>query len=76
MNDAEKQKIADLLKALGEFNRLSLVYKLCQCQAPQNAMCLWNKKCKLKPVSVNASNQVVVLINHVNVARQPVAVNN
>jgi len=40
MNDAEKQKIADLLKALGEFNRLSLVYKLCQCQAPQNAMCL------------------------------------
>ena len=36
----EVQKLADLLKALGEFNRLSLVYNLCQCQAPQNAMCL------------------------------------
>jgi DNA-binding transcriptional ArsR family regulator len=29
-----------LLKALGEFNRLSLVYELCNCKAPQNAMCL------------------------------------
>lgn len=34
------QETADLLKALGEFNRLSLVYRLCECQAPQNAMCL------------------------------------
>jgi ArsR family transcriptional regulator, arsenate/arsenite/antimonite-responsive transcriptional repressor len=40
MNDNEIQKLADFLKALGEFNRLSLVYKLCQCKAPQNAMCL------------------------------------
>lgn len=40
MNKADTQKMADLLKALGEFNRLSLVYKLCECQAPQNAMCL------------------------------------
>ena len=40
MNNADVQKIADLLKALGEFNRLSLVYRLCQCQNPQNAMCL------------------------------------
>ena len=40
MNDAEKQKLANLLKALGEFNRLSLVYELCQCKAPRNAMCL------------------------------------
>ena len=36
----ETQKLADFLKALGEFNRLSLVYKLCQCNTPQNAMCL------------------------------------
>lgn len=36
----ETQKIADLLKALGEFNRLSLVYKLCKCKSPQNVMCL------------------------------------
>ena len=40
MNKHEAQELAGLLKALGEFNRLSLVYKLCQCKAPQNAMCL------------------------------------
>lgn len=40
MRVTEIQKMANLLKALGEFNRLSLVYKLCQCQVPQNAMCL------------------------------------
>lgn len=34
------QETANFLKALGEFNRLSLVYKLCECQSPQNAMCL------------------------------------
>lgn len=37
---SEIQDIADLLKALGEFNRLSLVYKLCDCKQPQNVMCL------------------------------------
>ena len=40
MRNPEVQKIASLLKALGEFNRLSLVYRLCQCQTPQNVMCL------------------------------------
>ena len=40
MNEPEVKKIAKLLKALGEFNRLSLVYKLCQCQTPQTARCL------------------------------------
>ena len=40
MTSAEIQKVADLLKALGEYNRLSLVYRLCECQAPQNVMCL------------------------------------
>ena len=34
------QKTAELLKALGEFNRLSLVYRLCECETPQNVMCL------------------------------------
>jgi len=38
LNDIEET--ASLLKALGEFNRLSLVYKLCECHLPQNAMCL------------------------------------
>jgi len=40
MSDNQVQETADFLKALGEFNRLSLVYKLCDCQTPQNAMCL------------------------------------
>lgn len=40
MSRAEIQETANFLKALGEFNRLSLVYRLCECQAPQNAMCL------------------------------------
>ena len=40
MNAEDTQKMADLLNALGEFNRLSLVYRLCDCQTPQNAMCL------------------------------------
>ncbi len=40
MKDDEIQQTAELLKALGEFNRLSLVYKLCECETPQNVMCL------------------------------------
>lgn len=40
MDAADTQKMANLLKALGEFNRLSLVYELCQCKAPRNTMCL------------------------------------
>ncbi len=37
---SDVQTLADLLKALGEVNRLSLVCRLCECQTPQNAMCL------------------------------------
>lgn len=40
MSSEHVQDTANMLKALGEFNRLSLVYKLCQCKSPQNAMCL------------------------------------
>ena len=40
MNALGVQELADLLKALGEVNRLSLVCKLCECSTPQNAMCL------------------------------------
>lgn len=38
--NAELKELADLLKALGEVNRLSLVCRLCECKTPQNAMCL------------------------------------
>ncbi len=40
MDPEDRQQLADLLKALGEYNRLSLVYELCECKTPQNAMCL------------------------------------
>ena len=40
MNELELKDLAGLLKALGEVNRLSLVCKLCECNGPQNAMCL------------------------------------
>ena len=40
MNTTEMQELAGLLKALGEFNRLSLVCRLCDCATPQQAMCL------------------------------------
>ena len=40
VSNSDLQELADLLKALGEFNRLSLVCRLCECDVPQNAMCL------------------------------------
>jgi len=40
MDALKVQTLANFLKAIGEFNRLSLVYKLCQCKTPQNVMCL------------------------------------
>ena len=40
MKTSDVQELADLLKALGEVNRLSLVCRLCECSTPQNAMCL------------------------------------
>ena len=40
MDKKNVQQLADLLKALGEVNRLSLVCRLCECNTPQNAMCL------------------------------------
>lgn len=40
MENSKIQNTVDILSALGEFNRLSLVYRLCECQTPQNAMCL------------------------------------
>ena len=40
MDIKDAQKLADLLKALGEVNRLTLVSRLCECKTPQNAMCL------------------------------------
>ena len=40
MEGTEVEELVGLLKALGEFNRLSLVCRLCDCNTPQKAMCL------------------------------------
>ena len=40
MEQMNIDNLASLLKALGEVNRLSLVCQLCDCDTPQNAMCL------------------------------------
>ena len=40
MDVSELKELSGLLKALGEYNRLSMVYELCQCGTPRNAMCL------------------------------------
>ena len=40
LDTQDLKAVADLLKALGEVNRLSLVCHLCECNLPQNAMCL------------------------------------
>ncbi len=40
MTKNKLSELANLLKALGEFNRLSMVYNLCGCSEPKNAMCL------------------------------------
>ena len=64
MDSIRQQELADLLKALGEYNRLSLVYRLCQCDKPQNAMCL----CEC--CSVDAS----VASRHLKVLAQEVVV--
>ena len=58
MNAAEIQKTADLLKALGEFNRLSLVYNLCRCESSQNAMCLCDC-CSVDPSVVSRHLKVL-----------------
>ena len=60
MSKDETQQLADLLKALGEFNRLSLVSQLCDCSTPQNAMCLCGC-CSVDPSGV--SRHLKVLMN-------------
>jgi DNA-binding transcriptional ArsR family regulator len=58
MEAANLQRLADLLKALGEFNRLSLVCRLCECQTPQNAMCLCDC-CSVDPSGVSRHLKVL-----------------
>lgn len=65
MKQSEIQETADLLKALGEFNRLSLVYRLCECQSPQNAMCL----CDCCSVDASVVSRHLKTLSHAGVVK-------
>ncbi len=58
MDVTHVQQLADLLKALGEVNRLSLVCRLCECNTPQNAMCLC-ECCSVDPSGVSRHLKVL-----------------
>jgi len=60
MNVDKVQELANLLKALGEVNRLSLVSKLCECSTPQNAMCL----CECCSVDASGVSRHLKLLAH------------
>ena len=60
MNDTEVQELADLLKALGEINRLSLVCRLCDCRTPQKAMCL----CECCSVDASGVSRHLKVLSH------------
>jgi DNA-binding transcriptional ArsR family regulator len=59
MTDIELQELASLLKVLGETNRLSLVCQLCDCDTPQNAMCL----CECCNVDASGVSRHLKLLN-------------
>ena len=63
MNTLELKELAGLLKVLGEVNRLSLVCKLCECDTPQNAMCL----CDCCSVDASGVSRHLKLLSEENV---------
>ena len=65
MTDADLQEMAQLLKALGEYNRLSLVYELCTCKAPENAMCL----CDCCSVDASVTSRHLKNLTHLGVVK-------
>ena len=62
-------ELADLLKALGEVNRLSLVCRLCDCNTPQNAMCLC-ECCSVDPSGVSRHLKILSQEGVVSVERR------
>ncbi len=63
--DKKLQDTADFLKALGEFNRLSLVYRLCECRLPQNVMCL----CDCCSVDASVASRHLKILERENVIK-------
>ena len=68
MDSSDIREIADLLKALGEVNRLSLVSRLCECSTPQNAMCLC-ECCTVDASGVSRHLKILAQEGIVSVAR-------
>ena len=65
MNQSEVQQFADLFKALGEYNRLSLVYELCGCKTPKNTMCL----CDCCSVDASVVSRHLKVLNQENIVK-------
>lgn len=65
MRDTDIQKLANLLKALGEFNRLSLVYELCECDGAKNAMCL----CQCCHVDASVASRHLKILNQTGIVK-------
>ena len=65
MTEGEIHEMAQLLKALGEYNRLSLVYELCECKMPENAMCL----CDCCSVDASVTSRHLKNLTHLGVVK-------
>ena len=65
MGAEELHRLAGLLKALGETNRLSLVCRLCDCATPQQAMCL----CECCNVDASGVSRHLKILNQEGIAR-------
>ena len=65
MSPEEVHRLAGLLKALGETNRLSLVCRLCDCATPQQAMCL----CECCNVDASGVSRHLKILNQEGIVR-------
>ena len=65
MGAEELHRLAGLLKALGETNRLSLVCRLCDCATPQQAMCL----CECCNVDASGVSRHLKILNQEGIVR-------
>ena len=63
MDNGKLNELSELLKALGEYNRLSLVYELCGCEKPERAMCL----CECCSVDPSVASRHLKTLAHENI---------
>ena len=65
MEREKLNELSQLLKALGEYNRLSLVYELCGCEKPKGAMCL----CECCSVDASVASRHLKALAHENIVK-------